>query len=446
MLAVCCILSIAARAQAILERFPDVGRQCPEFTLRNIKYYPRKQSSLKDFRGKWLVLDFWNKFCGSCVASFPSTNAMQKEFGDKVQFMLVGKQDPEQKIEPMYDRFREREHLILPSAFDSTFANQWCIYNCPHIVIIDDKGVVQGITYALNREQMAAFLRGEHPKLGITYHSQCQNFDDPRDYHRTPFDDRKPYSMEDNGGHDADFIFRSILTHWNQKVNRQYVPSFFDRHAVDSAFPAGYFQVLGLPLEALYKYAYYGRLGWSSMDTAWYGKYFPRAIIETADSSVFHFDYTVVPAKNVFCYSMIMPAELATEKRMQEFMQRDLQNYFGFEVSIETRKFSCLKLIATDEAPLKLRTKGEAHVNQYIEIIPRAKYRLQNATVGRLIRGLGSFGNVILDETGIKGNIDITIECVTEDDILKSLQENGLSLVPTEKEMKVLVIRDPKVP
>ncbi len=51
---------------------------------------------------------------------------------------------------------------------------------------------------------------------------------------------------------------------------------------------------------------------------------------------------------------------------------------------------------------------------------------------------------IVIDDTGIKGNIDIKLDCNLTDyvDIVRALRENGLDLVKGEKEMKVLVIRD----
>jgi hypothetical protein len=41
--------------------YPEVGKPCPDFTLNNVAYYSKKKVSLNDFKGKWLILDFWNK-------------------------------------------------------------------------------------------------------------------------------------------------------------------------------------------------------------------------------------------------------------------------------------------------------------------------------------------------------------------------------------------------
>jgi hypothetical protein len=67
-----CVINAQGNDEA--KCYPEVGKPCPDFTLHNIEYYSKKEASVKDFRGKWLILDFWNKGCGACIASFPKIN------------------------------------------------------------------------------------------------------------------------------------------------------------------------------------------------------------------------------------------------------------------------------------------------------------------------------------------------------------------------------------
>lgn len=326
----------------------------------------------------------------------------------------------------------------MPCAFDSAMVSRFVCGGFPHIVIIDSNGIVRGITSWIAAQEMQEFLDGKTPAL-----DKAASCDASLDY-RIPFNERKPYLMNGNGGVDSDFLFRSVLTKWDAQSQRQSVHFALDRHSVDNRYPEGYFQALGIPLRNLYKFAYFGTDRWNCFDTAWYGKYFEEPIIESKDSDLFKDQWGPV-YKNIFCYSLIVPKEQATAKKMQQVMQGDLRNYFGFDVSIETRKFPCWKLVATDEARLKLRTAGGPRLNQYIDVIPRARIRLQNSNVAYIIRVIGGFVNGdIFDETGIEGNVDINLDIINSEEVQQSLRANGLSLVPIEKEMKVMVIRDPK--
>src|ERR1700761_6504038 len=74
---------------------PIIGKPCPQFVIKNIHYFNKSQASNKDFLGKWLVLDFWSKHCGACVASFPRINSEYKALRGQVQYIMVGRQDKE---------------------------------------------------------------------------------------------------------------------------------------------------------------------------------------------------------------------------------------------------------------------------------------------------------------------------------------------------------------
>ncbi|MDE6393778.1 MAG: TlpA family protein disulfide reductase, partial [Duncaniella sp.] len=52
----------------------------PDFTLPDLN---GKEVSLSDFRGKWVVLDFWGSWCGWCVKGFPALKEAYTQYGKK---------------------------------------------------------------------------------------------------------------------------------------------------------------------------------------------------------------------------------------------------------------------------------------------------------------------------------------------------------------------------
>jgi len=69
--------------------FFEVGKPCPDFTFSNVANSQKHELNFNDFRGKWLVLDFWHKGCSACIGSFSKHNKEQIEFKDNIQFLLV---------------------------------------------------------------------------------------------------------------------------------------------------------------------------------------------------------------------------------------------------------------------------------------------------------------------------------------------------------------------
>ena len=72
------------------------GTAAPDFTLKTPE---GKEVSLKDFQGKYVVLDFWASWCPDCRKDAPEVKALWEKYGDKVAFLGVSFDTEKEKWE-----------------------------------------------------------------------------------------------------------------------------------------------------------------------------------------------------------------------------------------------------------------------------------------------------------------------------------------------------------
>jgi thiol-disulfide isomerase/thioredoxin len=413
-------ISIDGLSRNSVAMYPEIGKQCPNIILKNIKYYKTNQADINSFRGKWLVLDFWSIYCGSCIASFPSVNKSAIEFKENVQYMMIGVIDKNNQTEKTYARFRQKLNLIMPCSFDSTLYNKWDLAGLPYIVVIDDKGIVRAITVHLKAVDLKELLNGHSPNLSRAYRRHEERG-------KLPYDRKKPMFVDGNLSDSTGFLYRTLISRWNNKM-----PLIFPSY-IDNETNEGRFEVLGTDLLSLYLFAYFGQSDFLKKDI----NFFQVPELEVKDSLPFNADFET--GDNVFCYSLVMPKDQANKQKFMVTMQKDLEAFFGYSTRIENRKKPYWRIISTPAALNKLKTKGDSAYKKgsYEEVI------LNNMPLNEAFGIEFDDGLKVQDETGINRNVDIILGRVDINDFRTSLQKYGLDIIKGEKEMKVFVISDP---
>ena len=65
------------------------------FDMVKLTDLEEKKTSLEQFRGDWVFLNFWASWCGPCVKEMPSMAVMEKHFGGKLKVVTVSDETPE---------------------------------------------------------------------------------------------------------------------------------------------------------------------------------------------------------------------------------------------------------------------------------------------------------------------------------------------------------------
>ncbi len=98
-------------------------------------------ATLADYKGKYVLVNFWATWCAPCRKEMPQINALQKEFGgDKFEVLTiaVGRNSPE----GIQRFFAEAGVDSLPRHQDpqQQLASQMGIFGLPITVILDPEG------------------------------------------------------------------------------------------------------------------------------------------------------------------------------------------------------------------------------------------------------------------------------------------------------------------
>lgn len=92
----------------------EEGQMAPDFTLQNLK---GETVSLKDFKGRIVVLDFWATWCLPCRYSLPELAELEKKYRDKgVIFLGLSIDDPDSYDNEYVAEFKDRykvEYQVL---------------------------------------------------------------------------------------------------------------------------------------------------------------------------------------------------------------------------------------------------------------------------------------------------------------------------------------------
>lgn len=442
-------------AQQINERYPEVGKPIPEFTLHDIHGYTIKQVNSKDLEGKFVVLYFWSRFCAGTVKSLSRIDAISEKFKGKVDIILVGGEPTSVKhsyilpghepgmdaLKTLYNRLSKMQDMKIPVTYDPDLFQRFVPGGyVPHAIWIDDQGIVKAVTNTLREEDLEIFLQGNPFDFNDT------SFKAQQEQKKHKYDVGIPFLVDGNGGKGSEFMQRSLLAEFKESVPGMPL-SMEEVCQDDSYYPKGKLEGYAT-LEQLYKLAYLGywALPQASLKNTTHKRDYNHVLLELKDTTPF-MDYDFSKGDYVYVYSLIVQPHKANPEHLMLVMQNDLKNYFGYKVTLETRTLPYWSIQLSDRAKRKLKTKGESYAYSGDNF---TKIGYKNVSVDVFLKSLFYLAKSgvkmpILDETEMKDNIDVPeMDVLVSDfsEIKKFLNKLGFTVEISEKPFRVIVISD----
>lgn len=352
-------------------------------------------------------------FSSSCPLSFtslPRLQLLKQMYGDRVQFFLIAK--PDSLIGETYQRFSKFYHFDFQMAIDGAFIKLLATPTLPAVLWIGGDGTIQSTTGpdALTEENIGGLLAAT-PIYKKRYADHVSSSGISKGYTQ-----------------DSNFLVRSELAAWQKD------------EAVTGLLPiedGRYFQVTGVPLKHLYYIAFTGRAFWPIQDSL-YPRFTRSFVVDSIPGQSAGVDWNKLYNYRIAFHDRQDPLLFL------QTLQEDLNRAMAYTAGVERRVMPYWRLVALNGDTMRVATR-DTHAATHGKVT-QASLHYINHPLWPLVanlQALYSDGPPILNETGIRGPIDLHLDAILSDwnSVVAGLRSAGLDLVKGHKMMDVIVLR-----
>ena len=134
------------------------GAEAPEIDLVDAQ---GKKVSLKDFRGKKLLVDFWASWCPDCRKASPELVALYKEYKDKGLEILSVSMD--ENLDAWQAAITKDQYTwpqaLAQGLWQSNAAQTYALRWIPTLILLDENGKI--LKRAIHVEELKSAISGQ---------------------------------------------------------------------------------------------------------------------------------------------------------------------------------------------------------------------------------------------------------------------------------------------
>lgn len=413
LLLLCMLSSCNSYSQKKLDNSLKIGDTMHDIVFNKLYNYPSTSISLSQLKEKYIILDFWSSWCGSCIESIPEMHDLQKKFASQLKVLMVNSyaNDNKKKVEHLFSVMKQRTGKSFELTYmlgDSVLCNYFPHQSIPHYVWLDNNRRVAAIT---GKEEVTAaniqeWLNGK----ALSFHVKNDELF---------FDETKTQLVKSDSTKENDFLYRSLITNYKEDLG-----SVIGKKMTTSEL-VSHFYIINYSLLALYQIAF------PEIFTVPYN----RIIIDSSIQSAFFINNT--KEKKSYCYDLL--TRPLTYEQITQAMRIDLERYFDITARNENRTINCYVLSAGNKIYKSISKGGLPGSDTDQKTL---KKYISNRPLSELLSTLGSiFNKPWVDETGLQNNIDISFPYDFFQYNLQQVKEFllGYGLVISEAPRSILV-------
>lgn len=449
-----------------------IGDKVPEdLCFDHMVNYTGGKAKMSDFKGKVVILDFWNMACSPCIGAFPKMEKLQAKFGDKLQILLVNVINPwtemvkagfpDKTKSPIISRVKLPFVLNTPKSTISDLlqgriplAELFPHAAEPYHAWIDANGIFRGDTRGaeVTENSISYFLKNNTvitnrsvltlEDIGITKENKHQSILNPNNEYvkrNIMYSSVLFKGLNIGRGLEAsltDSITGKLVGIRSKPLN---LLDLYVKNAVLNAMPESSRAEFEQKL-----FSYYIHLDLKN----------PKLFCPPKDES----EYRNWRENNFYFYELLFPfskvegmSNEETSIHLYQQMRQEIERYFGIHSFIDKRKVKCWVLVRTSSKDkLATQSKEAIYSKTYDNglIVKNGNLAMftESFTHKNCIQETQIFPFV--NETGFdiySKKIDLNLSNLSEiEKIRQDLNNYDLDLIEAERELRVLVISDKK--
>jgi peroxiredoxin len=132
-----------------------IGSQAPDFSTPTLDSNPFK---LSNYRGKFVLVDFWGTWCRPCLGEIPYLRAANQAFGGSdLQIVSIAMDDPA-NLRPFIAK-NEMNWIQIQQDFGGPLLSLYKVTVFPTTILVNPEGTIVAKGVDLRHENLAKTLR-----------------------------------------------------------------------------------------------------------------------------------------------------------------------------------------------------------------------------------------------------------------------------------------------
>ncbi|MDX8364140.1 TlpA disulfide reductase family protein [Cytobacillus sp. IB215665] len=115
-----------------------VGDLAYDFTLEDLD---GGTHTLSDYRGQFVVLNFFATWCKPCVDEEPELEAFHQQYGDKYKLLIIDRGEPKSRVEKFIKEHNSTTLYLFDT--DDKVSKNYLVVGQPETFIIDPSGIIR---------------------------------------------------------------------------------------------------------------------------------------------------------------------------------------------------------------------------------------------------------------------------------------------------------------